>query len=112
MSVAEEGEQFGAGRDVQLRVDVAQVVPNGTELPSFEQHQPNGTLRLLYLGRLPESEKALEHAATIAPTDPHVWYNLGLLRRLAGPFRSTLLKREALPLASNGVHGARRRHKL
>ena len=49
--------------------------------PALVTAEINKGVALLYLGRLPESEKALEQAATLAPKDPHVWYNLGLLRR-------------------------------
>jgi tetratricopeptide (TPR) repeat protein len=49
--------------------------------PTMVTAEINKGIALLYLGRLPESEKALEQAATLAPTNPRVWYNLGLVRR-------------------------------
>jgi len=49
--------------------------------PTLTTAEINQGLALLYLGRLPEAEKALEHAATLAPNDPRAWYNLGLVRR-------------------------------
>ncbi|HEY0760102.1 MAG TPA: FG-GAP-like repeat-containing protein [Acidisarcina sp.] len=49
--------------------------------PTLTTAEINKGVALLYLGKLPESEKALEHAAALAPNDPHAWYALGLLRR-------------------------------
>ena len=49
--------------------------------PSLVAAELNRGIALLYLQRLPEATKALEHASTEAPSDPRVWYVLGLLYR-------------------------------
>ena len=38
----------------------------------------NEGIALLYLQKLPEAEKTLRQAATMAPDNPRTWYNLGL----------------------------------
>jgi tetratricopeptide (TPR) repeat protein len=49
--------------------------------PSLTLAEVNQAIALLYLQRLPEAQHLLDAAALASPSDPHVWYTLGLLYR-------------------------------
>jgi len=49
--------------------------------PSLTLAKVNEGIALMYLQKLPEAEKLLDAAAVEDPTDPHIWYALGLLYR-------------------------------
>ncbi len=49
--------------------------------PTLAVPHLNAGIVLLVLQRLPESKAELEQAAKLAPQNPRVWYNLGLLER-------------------------------
>ena len=50
----------------------------------------NDGIALLYLQKLPEAEAALKQAATLAPSNPRVWYNLGLVQRAGNDVTAAL----------------------
>src|SRR5208283_3419434 len=52
--------------------------------PDLTVAELNKGIALLNLQKLPEAERALDTAAAKEPSNPRVWYNLGLLRRSQG----------------------------
>jgi len=50
----------------------------------------NDGIALLYLQKLPEAEAALKRALALAPGNPRVWYNLGLVQRAANDVQAAL----------------------
>ncbi len=49
--------------------------------PSLTLAETNQAIALIYLQRFAEAQPLLEAAARATPSDPHVWYALGLLYR-------------------------------
>ena len=54
--------------------------------PSLVRAEVNRGIALVYLQKMPEAEQALEHAATLDPKDPHIWYALGILYRIEAEY--------------------------
>ena len=62
----------------------------GRSDPSSIIPRLNKGLALIYLGRLQEAEQTLEAASIAAPSNPRVWYALGLARLDAGKQEASL----------------------
>src|SRR5215471_15649369 len=91
-----------AGVDTRTRADAVRLNNVGTALmnqqllekaidkfdeayrldPSLTVAELNRGIALLYLQRLPEATRALQHAAAKTPNDPRIWYTFGLLYRI------------------------------
>ncbi len=67
----------------------------------------NKGLALIYLRRLPEAEEALKAASEIEPTNPKVWYSLGIARFGAGdqkPALDAFQRAESIDPSNADVH--------